>query len=131
MISRKLLAPRMKASPLVFVFRFKDSLEANVVTVVAIHSDHRVSTYRLRTLSEPSSRLRHQRRPGGPDGDEAAAAERRRSRAEAVKDSSILEGMESDCVFVTPVKDGPDLQYHLFVLQRRRFYAPRWLVLPR
>uniref|UniRef100_A0A8D0ARD3 Cilia- and flagella-associated protein 44 n=1 Tax=Sander lucioperca TaxID=283035 RepID=A0A8D0ARD3_SANLU len=84
-------SPRLKPSPLVFVFRFKDSLEANVVTVVAIRTDHRVSTYRLPALTRPSTALRHHR-PGWPDEDEAAAPERRKSRAEPAKDSSILEG---------------------------------------
>ncbi|KAF1377233.1 hypothetical protein PFLUV_G00198560 [Perca fluviatilis] len=72
---------------------FKDSLEANVVTVVAIRSDHRVSTYRLPALARPSTGLRHHR-PGWPDEDEAAAPEHRKSRAEPVKDSSVLEEEE-------------------------------------
>ncbi|XP_033502384.2 cilia- and flagella-associated protein 44 isoform X1 [Epinephelus lanceolatus] len=73
---------------------FKDSLEANVVTVVAICTDHRVSTYPLPALTKPSSQLTHQRRPSWPDGDGAAATERRKSRAEPVKDGSKIEEEE-------------------------------------
>ncbi|XP_042365640.1 cilia- and flagella-associated protein 44 [Plectropomus leopardus] len=72
---------------------FKDSLEATV-TVVAIRTDHRMSTYHLPSLTETSSQLRHQGRPGCPDEDGAAAPERRRSRAEPAKDSSRIEGEE-------------------------------------
>lgn len=79
-------------SHLVFVIRFRDSLEANVVTVVAICTDHRVSTYRLPALTESSTQLRHQSRPGWPDEDGAAAPECRKLRAEPAKDSSKLEG---------------------------------------
>ncbi|XP_033981538.1 cilia- and flagella-associated protein 44 isoform X1 [Trematomus bernacchii] len=69
---------------------FKDSL-SKVVTVVAICSDHRISTYSLPTLPEHSAQLRHQTRPGWPEGDGAAAAEHGRPRVEPAKDSSILE----------------------------------------
>lgn len=95
---------RIKASLHVFVFRFRDSLESKVVTVVAICTNHRVSTYRLPSLTEPSSRLRQQSRPGWSDGDGTAALERRKSRAEPAKDSSELEGEEGVCVFVSPVR---------------------------
>lgn len=80
------------ASHLVFVIRFRDSLEANVVTVVTIYTNHRVSTYRLPALSRSSTQLRHQSRPGWHDEDGAAATDRRKSRAEPAKDSSKLEG---------------------------------------
>ncbi|XP_032395282.1 cilia- and flagella-associated protein 44 [Etheostoma spectabile] len=72
---------------------FKDSLEADVVTVVAICTDHRVSTYRLPALARPSTGLRHHR-PGRPDEDEVAAPESTNSRAEPAKDSSMLEEEE-------------------------------------
>ncbi|XP_071321915.1 cilia- and flagella-associated protein 44 [Trachinotus anak] len=68
---------------------FRDSLESNVVTVVAICSNHRVSTYRLPTLTKPSAQLRHQSKPSQLDRD--AAPERRKSRAEPAKDSKIEE----------------------------------------
>ncbi|XP_035523590.1 cilia- and flagella-associated protein 44-like [Morone saxatilis] len=71
---------------------FKDSLEATVVTVVAICTDHRVSTYRLPALTEPSARVGHQSKPGLPDG--ATAPERRKSKAEPAKESSKLEEEE-------------------------------------
>ncbi|XP_044029955.1 cilia- and flagella-associated protein 44 [Siniperca chuatsi] len=76
---------------------FRDSLEASVVTVVAICTDHRVSTYRLPALTEPPTLLRHQSRPGWPDRDGAAAPERRKSRAEPAKDSCKLEEEEMLC----------------------------------
>ncbi|XP_029301209.1 cilia- and flagella-associated protein 44 [Cottoperca gobio] len=65
------------------------SLGGFVVTVVAIGTDHRVSTYRLPTLADTSTQLRHQRTPDG-----AAAPERRKSRAEPAKESSILDEEE-------------------------------------
>lgn len=76
------------------IFRFRDSLEANVVTVVTICTDHRISTYRLPVLNQPSARLRQESRTGRPDGDAAAAPEHRQSKAELAKDSSKLEGGE-------------------------------------
>uniref|UniRef100_A0A3B4XPH3 Cilia- and flagella-associated protein 44 n=1 Tax=Seriola lalandi dorsalis TaxID=1841481 RepID=A0A3B4XPH3_SERLL len=62
-----------------------DSLEDKVVTVVAICTDHRVSTYRLPTLTKPSTQLRHQSKHSQLDRD--TAPERRKSRAEPAKDS--------------------------------------------
>lgn len=76
----------MKPSP--GFFRFRDSLQT-VVTVVAIRTDHRISTYRLPVLAELSNQPRHQSRP---DRGAAAAPERRRSRAEPENDGSKLEG---------------------------------------
>ncbi|GLD56738.1 cilia- and flagella-associated protein 44-like protein, partial [Lates japonicus] len=73
---------------------FRDSLEANMVTVVAIHTDHRLSTYRLPTLAKPSAELRRQSTSSRPDGDRDAAPERRKSRAEPAKDSIIIEEEE-------------------------------------
>ncbi|XP_076614824.1 cilia- and flagella-associated protein 44 [Chaetodon auriga] len=73
---------------------FRDSLEANIVTVVAICTDHRLSTYRLPVLTEAVPRLRRQSRPSWAEGDGAAASERRKSRAEPAKDSSKLEEEE-------------------------------------
>ncbi|KAM9338379.1 cilia- and flagella-associated protein 44 [Symphorus nematophorus] len=70
---------------------FRNSLEANIVTVVTICTDHRVSTYSLPALTEPSTQLRHQSRSESPDGDAAGALERRKSRAEPKKDSGKLE----------------------------------------
>ncbi|KAM7393288.1 hypothetical protein PAMA_008099 [Pampus argenteus] len=72
-------------------FRFRDTLESKVVTVVAISTDHRVSTYHLPAVTEPSTRLRQQSRPGCPDGDGSAALECKKSRAEPAKDSRELE----------------------------------------
>ncbi|XP_040053049.2 cilia- and flagella-associated protein 44 [Gasterosteus aculeatus] len=73
---------------------FKDSLEANMVTVVAFNTDHRVSTYRLPARAEAPSQLRDQRRPSCLSGDKAAGPECRKSRVEPAKDSSILEKEE-------------------------------------
>lgn len=95
----------MKPSTPVFVFRFRDSLEANMVTVVAIRTDHRLSTYRLPTLAKPSADLRRQSTSSRPDRDRDAAPERRKSRAEPGKDSVIVEGRKGAGVFVSPVRD--------------------------
>lgn len=74
------------------VFRFRDSPEANVVTVVAICTDHRLSTYPLPVLTEPSTQLGHQSRTSPDEGDGVAASERTKSRAEPANDSSKVEG---------------------------------------
>ncbi|XP_040013967.1 cilia- and flagella-associated protein 44 [Xiphias gladius] len=65
-----------------------------MVTVVAICTNHRVSTYRLPTLKEPSTQPRHQSTPNRPDRDRDATLERRKSRAEPAKDSSKIEEEE-------------------------------------
>ncbi|XP_029941450.1 cilia- and flagella-associated protein 44 [Salarias fasciatus] len=70
---------------------FKDSLEATVVTVVAIRSDHRVSTYRLASLAEPQSGGGPQSAASQPDGGRDAAADWKKSRAEPPRDSSKAE----------------------------------------
>ncbi|XP_037341186.2 cilia- and flagella-associated protein 44 [Pungitius pungitius] len=70
---------------------FKDPLE---VTVVAFHTDHRVSAYRLPARTVPSSQLRDQRRPSCLNGDKATGLECRESKVEPAKDSSILEKEE-------------------------------------
>ncbi|KAK9532789.1 hypothetical protein VZT92_010157 [Zoarces viviparus] len=65
---------------------FKDSPEASMVTVVAIGTDHRVSTYHLPALVEPSSQPRH------PSPDiSSTGLEPRKSRADPAKDCSLLE----------------------------------------
>lgn len=116
---------------IVFIVRY--STGTNVVTVVAIHTDHRVSTYRLpalvEALTEHSTQLGHQSRPGSPGRDGAAAPGRRKepSRAEPAKDSSELEGrnmivylfhLSKTCLNPSPAR----------VLQRRRCCDPRWFV---
>ncbi|KAM9841109.1 cilia- and flagella-associated protein 44-like [Aulostomus maculatus] len=64
---------------------FKDSLESKEVCVGAICSDHRVSTYHLLALTEPSALLSQPSSPSCSEGDGAVTAQRRRSRAEPVK----------------------------------------------
>ncbi|XP_026153925.1 cilia- and flagella-associated protein 44 isoform X2 [Mastacembelus armatus] len=76
---------------------FRDSLEANVVTVAAIRTDYRVSTYRVLVLSEASTKLSHHSALSQPDGHRDAARERRKSKAELSKDSSTLKGKEVMC----------------------------------
>ncbi|KAG7235618.1 hypothetical protein INR49_002428 [Caranx melampygus] len=73
---------------------FKDSLEANVVTVIGIHTNHRVSTYRLPMLTKPSAQLKHQSKHSQIDNDRDAAPELWKSRAEPAKDSSNIEEEE-------------------------------------
>ncbi|XP_037609336.1 cilia- and flagella-associated protein 44 [Sebastes umbrosus] len=72
---------------------FKDSLEAKV-TVVAICTDHRISTYCLPALAKPSSPLRHQKRPSWTNGEGHLALGRRKSRLDYSIDSSIVEEEE-------------------------------------
>ncbi|TKS84134.1 Cilia- and flagella-associated protein 44 [Collichthys lucidus] len=69
---------------------FADSLESDVITVVAICTDHRVFTYRLPALTEPSAQHRHQTKPD----DGAAAPEKKLPKPEPAKDSSTLEDEE-------------------------------------
>nr|XP_019967523.1 PREDICTED: cilia- and flagella-associated protein 44-like [Paralichthys olivaceus] len=72
---------------------FGDPLEVSVIDVVAIRSDHRVSTYRLPKLTE-SSQLRHQDTPSCSDRDEHVTSESKKSRAEPEKVISEIEEEE-------------------------------------
>lgn len=103
--------------PLLFVFRFKDSLEAKMVTTVAIHTDHRISTYRLPALTELSAQLGQASQTGRPDGDAAAAPEHRQSKADPSKGSSTFEGGEVFLGLFHPSEIR--LSYHLGVFSRR------------
>ncbi|KAM9735419.1 cilia- and flagella-associated protein 44 [Menidia menidia] len=78
--------------------RFKDSMETDLVTVVAIHTNHRVSMYRLLTAAKPLAGP--QSTASQPDRDTEAAIERRKSRAEAGKD---IHQIEEDEVLCPPV----------------------------
>ncbi|XP_023139357.2 cilia- and flagella-associated protein 44-like isoform X2 [Amphiprion ocellaris] len=65
---------------------FKESPEDNVVTVVAIRTDHRVSTYHLPVLTSPSAQ---HITPSLPDGDrEDAAPKHSKHKAKPATDSS-------------------------------------------
>ncbi|XP_074546967.1 cilia- and flagella-associated protein 44 [Halichoeres trimaculatus] len=70
---------------------FRNSLESTMITVVAIGSEHRVSTYRLPALTKTSTKLTHQSAAGQPDGDRTAMPGRRKSRAEPLKNGNKLE----------------------------------------
>ncbi|XP_034565559.1 cilia- and flagella-associated protein 44 [Notolabrus celidotus] len=70
---------------------FRSSLESTMVTVVAIRSEHRVSTYRLPALTKTSTKPTNQSAASQPDGDRNAAPGRRRSRAEPAKNGNNLE----------------------------------------
>lgn len=74
-----------------FAFRFKESLESNI-TVCGICTDHRVSTYRLPALTEPSAQLRQESRCRFSDADGAPAEEGRKSMLESAKERSKIEG---------------------------------------
>lgn len=63
-----------------------------MVTVVAIHSEHRVSTYLVTVVTEASAQPRHQRTPSQSEENRGAAPERRKSQAEPAKNSSAIEG---------------------------------------
>ncbi|XP_062269281.1 cilia- and flagella-associated protein 44 [Platichthys flesus] len=79
---------------------FRDSVEeANVITLVAIRSDHRVSTYSL--LTKSSAQLGHQDTPSCPDRDKHLTSDRRKSRTELEKDSNDRAEEEVLCPKVT------------------------------
>ena len=112
----------MKPSSRLFVFRFRNFLEANIVTVVNICTDHRVCTYGLPALTEPSTQVRRQSRTISPDRDTAGPPQRRRSKAEPAKDSGTLEGRKGyECLF-HPSKSC--LTYQLCVFSRGAGAAP-------
>ncbi|AWP14907.1 putative cilia- and flagella-associated protein 44 [Scophthalmus maximus] len=75
---------------------FRDSLESSVVTVVAVRSDHRVSTYHLPPITEPSAQLPHQSRRAQLDEHKDAAPGRRKARAEPAMDSEREFGEEEE-----------------------------------
>ncbi|XP_037835456.1 cilia- and flagella-associated protein 44 [Kryptolebias marmoratus] len=66
--------------------RLKTSMGADIVSVLAIRSDHRVSTYSLPPLPEPLTWIRAR---SEPDGD--AARDRRKSRTEPATDGDQAE----------------------------------------
>lgn len=74
------------------VFRFRDSLEIPVVTVVAIRTDHRVSTYHLPTRTELPTPLRREFKSSQSNEEKSAAVERRKSKAGPATDSSKVNG---------------------------------------
>ncbi|KAF0031251.1 hypothetical protein F2P81_015806 [Scophthalmus maximus] len=76
--------------------KFRDSLESSVVTVVAVRSDHRVSTYHLPPITEPSAQLPHQSRRAQLDEHKDAAPGRRKARAEPAMDSEREFGEEEE-----------------------------------
>ncbi|CAJ1071125.1 cilia- and flagella-associated protein 44 [Xyrichtys novacula] len=71
---------------------FRSSLESTVVTVVAICSEHRVSTYHLPALTKTSTQFSPQSTASQPDEDKTTVTGRRRSKAEPAKNGSKLEG---------------------------------------
>ncbi|KAK2888569.1 cilia- and flagella-associated protein 44 [Channa argus] len=77
---------------------FRDTLETSVITVIAICSNHRVSTYRLPVLPETSAQLRHLSKHSQLDGSEAAALQHSKSQAESTKSK-----IEEAHVLSTPV----------------------------
>ncbi|CAB1452581.1 unnamed protein product [Pleuronectes platessa] len=79
---------------------FRDSVEEiNVITLVAIRSDHRVSSYSL--LSKSSAQLGQQDTPSCPDRDQHVTSDRRKSRTELEKDSNDRAEEEVLCPKVT------------------------------
>ncbi|XP_041825763.1 cilia- and flagella-associated protein 44 isoform X2 [Melanotaenia boesemani] len=66
---------------------FKDSLEINIITVVAIHSNHKISTYHLPPSAKSHTRVRPQSTARQSDGDKEAALESKKTREESAKDS--------------------------------------------
>ncbi|KAM9323043.1 cilia- and flagella-associated protein 44 [Pholidichthys leucotaenia] len=66
----------------------RDSVGVNIVTVVAIQTNHRVSTYRVSAHTDSSAWVRHQSTSSPPDGDKDAPQDCRKSRAEPAKSSS-------------------------------------------
>ncbi|XP_029902729.1 cilia- and flagella-associated protein 44 [Myripristis murdjan] len=78
---------------------FKDSLESDTVTVFAIRSGHRVSSYRLTVLTEHFPQLKQQDKHRGYD-----ASVHRESIAEPAEDTSVIEEKE----VLTPAATGPE-----------------------
>lgn len=75
-----------------------------MVTVGAILTNHRVSTFHIPALVGPSLQLREDSTLGQPDedgDDEDAAPEYGRSQPELAKDSTEVEGGEVGNVFFT------------------------------
>ncbi|XP_037548007.1 cilia- and flagella-associated protein 44 [Nematolebias whitei] len=70
--------------------RLNELMGPDIITVVAIRSNHRVSTYGLQALPEPLAWIRAQKEPDPADGE--AAPEPRMSRAEPAKDGDKTEG---------------------------------------
>lgn len=73
------------------VFRFGDYL-VPVVPVAAIHTDHRLSTFHLPGLNEPTLEVRKESSPGQNAEDDAAPPEDKKSKVDLAKDSSKLKG---------------------------------------
>ncbi|KAL4624725.1 cilia- and flagella-associated protein 44 [Arapaima gigas] len=65
--------------------RFRDSLESDTVTVVALWSEHKVSTYRLLALSQKFHQLKQQGQKGA-----TVVQERWRSKATTSKDTTSV-----------------------------------------
>lgn len=95
----------------------KNSLGGGTITVVAICSDHQVSTYSLPPLPESLTRIRAQNEPDLLDKD--PAPDRRTSRTEPVKDveqtagetetsSPVKESCEAELTCATPSFTGGD-----------------------
>ncbi|XP_047426661.1 cilia- and flagella-associated protein 44-like [Mugil cephalus] len=73
---------------------FKEFPEADMITVVAIRTNDRISTYRPLALSKTLTQDRRQSSLSSPDGEKDAALQRRKSRVEPAKDSSNIESEE-------------------------------------
>lgn len=83
-----------------FCCRFFASLETNIVTVVAISSDHRVSTYLQQPTTEFPTQHQHINTINQPDGDCNAASERRNHGARPVEDSDKKRGTAGNALIV-------------------------------
>nr|XP_024659041.1 cilia- and flagella-associated protein 44 isoform X2 [Maylandia zebra] len=76
---------------------FRDSLGGKMVTVVAIQTSHRVSTYHLPEPAELSAQVRHRSTTREPVGHRDAALDCRKVRAETAKGSTKIDEEEVLC----------------------------------
>lgn len=104
---------QIHVSSMCFAFRFRGSLESNIVTVFAIRTERSVSTYRIPALS--SVRARQQSGYSETGGHETAPDERRTSKDQTVKDSPETDG-----------ETGIDFKYGTY-----HFTAKLWLMFAR
>lgn len=93
--------------------RFRDSLGGKMVTVVAIQTSHRVSTYHLPEPAELSAQVRHRSTTREPVGHRDAALDCRKVRAETAKGSTKIDGKKVIVSLFYTSKIYLDLHCHL------------------
>ncbi|KAM6902317.1 cilia- and flagella-associated protein 44 [Xenentodon cancila] len=85
---------------------FNDSMEANLVTVVAIRTTHRISSYHLPVVDESLIQVKPESELNEPAG-KGGTVERRKSRVEVLKDSPQIVEEDLPCA---PVARGSGIK---------------------